>query len=171
MSQLTTCLGHYRNSLKEKRNCFNYTFNRNREGTAFRILETVSRTKSSTHTQRKHAGISFIKEICLYILRIIAKIKINFLSRKPYCSCPDKSTCLSTHWASQAPLPRPTSKLLWRPFHLTAGKSFPTDAELAFLLLHIHFNIHHPLGWTELRLKEVFFPAVRQRDFCCRQQM
>ena len=96
---------------------------------------------------------------------------MNFLSRKPYCSCTGKSMCLSTHRAPQAPLPRPVSKLLWRPFHLTAGESFPTDAERSLPLLHMHFNIHHPLGWTELRLKEVFFPAVWQRDFCCQQQM
>lgn len=96
---------------------------------------------------------------------------MNFPSRKPHCSCTDQSTCLSTHWASQAPLPRPISKLLWRPFHLIAGKPFPTGAELSLLLLHMHFNIHYPLGWNELRPKEVFFPAVRQRDFCCQQQM
>lgn len=160
MSRLTTCLGNYSNSLKENRNCFNYTFNSNREETVFRILEIISRTKSSAHLQRRNAGISFIKEFCLYILRILAKIRMNFLSRKPYCSCTDKSICLSTHRESQAPLPRPISKLLWRHFHLTAGKSFPTGAELSLLLFHMHFNIHHPLGWTELRLKEVFFPAV-----------
>jgi len=106
------CLGHYSNHLKENRNCFYYTFNRNREETVFRISEIIFRTKSSAHTQRTHAGISFTKEFCLYILYIIVKIKLNFLSRKPYCSCTDKSMCLSTHQASRAPLPRPISNLL-----------------------------------------------------------
>lgn len=149
VSWLVTCLACQSNNLKETRNCFNCICNRNREEIMFRILENISTMKSSTHMQRTHAGISFINDFCLNIL-IQKKKSLFLLSRKLYCSCTDKHMQFSMHQASQTPLPRLIPKPLWKTFQLSAGNSFPMGTELA-LLSHTHFNIHHQLGWTELK--------------------